>query len=413
MTRVSNDSIRLSIDETKIKATAMSIKIGIGKLRIGTGGGKSWESYWASLISATVENVTPTNVILTFPLAKPELTDTDFIIAGFTISSAIWTNAILTLSLTKPVVFGDVPVVTFIKSGGTANITNNTLPILDNYTTAAAYSLRKLRTAYTGSAIQVRRSIDNVTQDIGFDGAFLDEDALTTFIGVASGYISIWYDQSGNAVNLANTAIYQPLIVLNGVLLKFNNRPYVSFDGSNDTLYKVTVGVLQNKTWGGWFIIARFRSVPVANRILAIVSSRLHLAGGLTAGKYFTGGRRLDGDTTQNLDSTADITTSQKQLTAIADYANSNLYLDIDGANDASKLDFQADGATSNTTSTINLGGSGSDGVNASDSDIWEAILFNIDQSANKAVIQGNQSAFFLINQEIIEDNIEFNSTIE
>ena len=31
------------------KLTIMSIKIGIGKLRIGTGGGKSWASYWSTL----------------------------------------------------------------------------------------------------------------------------------------------------------------------------------------------------------------------------------------------------------------------------------------------------------------------------------------------------------------------------
>jgi hypothetical protein len=40
--------------------------------------------------------------------------------------------------------------------------------LLDTYTNAAvAFSLRKLRTAYTGAAIRVRRSSDNAEQDIG------------------------------------------------------------------------------------------------------------------------------------------------------------------------------------------------------------------------------------------------------
>lgn len=48
---------------------------------------------------------------------------------------------------------------------------------------AAAYSLRKLRTAYTGSAIEVRRSSDLAVQDIGFDRfGNLDTTALTTFV---------------------------------------------------------------------------------------------------------------------------------------------------------------------------------------------------------------------------------------
>ena len=42
--------------------------------------------------------------------------------------------------------------------------------LLDTYPNAAvAYSLRKLRTAYTGAAIRVRRSSDNAEQDIGFN----------------------------------------------------------------------------------------------------------------------------------------------------------------------------------------------------------------------------------------------------
>jgi hypothetical protein len=44
--------------------------------------------------------------------------------------------------------------------------------LLDSYSgTAAAYSLRKLRNSYAGSAIQVRRTSDNTTMDIGFNSS--------------------------------------------------------------------------------------------------------------------------------------------------------------------------------------------------------------------------------------------------
>ena len=57
--------------------------------------------------------------------------------------------------------------------------------ILDqlSVTSSAAYSLRRLRNAYTGSAIRVRRSLDNAEADIGFSGTDLDETALMDFVG--------------------------------------------------------------------------------------------------------------------------------------------------------------------------------------------------------------------------------------
>ena len=56
--------------------------------------------------------------------------------------------------------------------------------LLDTYSNAAvAYSLRKLRTAYTGSAIRVRRSSDNAEQDIAFSGDDLDTTSMLDFVG--------------------------------------------------------------------------------------------------------------------------------------------------------------------------------------------------------------------------------------
>jgi hypothetical protein len=93
------------------------------------GGSQSWESYWASLISATVENAATTHVVLTFPSAKTELTDTDFTVTvngvARTVSSASWADAVLTLVLASDVIVGDVVVATFVKNGGTTNVTNN------------------------------------------------------------------------------------------------------------------------------------------------------------------------------------------------------------------------------------------------------------------------------------------------
>jgi hypothetical protein len=111
--------------------------------------------------------------------------------------------------------------------------------LLDLYpNAAAAYSLRKLRTAYTGSAIRVRRSSDNTEQDIGFDSNNnLDTTALTTFCGAGNGFVTTFYDQSGLNLNLTQTsATAQPQIFASGSTILINNLPSLKFDGSNDFL---------------------------------------------------------------------------------------------------------------------------------------------------------------------------------
>jgi hypothetical protein len=57
------------------------------------------------------------------------------------------------------------------------------------------------------------------------------------------GYVTVWYDQSGNVRNLTQpTAAAQPSIVSAGELVTDNNRLFVSFDGTDDVLNS-TAGV--------------------------------------------------------------------------------------------------------------------------------------------------------------------------
>lgn len=98
---------------------------------------------------------------------------------------------------------------------------------------ASAYSLRLLSTAYSGAAIQVRRSSDNALQDIGFTaGGDLDTVALKTFVSADNGTVERWYDQSGNGLDAMQASQgNQPLIVNAGVIERTNNTPYLSFAG--------------------------------------------------------------------------------------------------------------------------------------------------------------------------------------
>lgn len=81
----------------------------------------------------------------------------------------------------------------------------------------AAYSLRKLRKFYSGKCCNIRRSSDNATTDIGFNitGLF-DTVGFSAFIGAGSGFVTKWYDQSGNGNDASQaTAANQPQLALN------------------------------------------------------------------------------------------------------------------------------------------------------------------------------------------------------
>ena len=148
--------------------------------------------------------------------------------------------------------------------------------LLDTYTGAAvAYSAaRRLATAYTGSLIRVRRSSDNAEQDIGYDGSnVLDEAALTAFVGANNGFVTTWYDQSGNGKNQTQTtAANQPKIVNSGTVIKENSKPCVSFDG-NDYLFNSTTGLVRLDKRAHFYIFKETSAVSYAGIVCYAPSS--------------------------------------------------------------------------------------------------------------------------------------------
>jgi len=113
--------------------------------------------------------------------------------------------------------------------------------LLDEVTGAtSAYSVcRKLRTAYSGSALRVRRSSDNAEQDIGFVDNILDTSSLLTFVGANDGFVTTIYDQQASNNRTQGTAAFQPKIVTSGSLETLNGKPCIKFDGLNDFMQSV------------------------------------------------------------------------------------------------------------------------------------------------------------------------------
>lgn len=120
-----------------------------------------------------------------------------------------------------------------------------TLLPLDGVTGAlAAYSTRKLRTAYAGFALKVQRLSDNAQQDIGFaaDGS-LDSATLASFGTSADCRVITWYDQVGSANVTQATATSAPQIrnastnqVINSTRLALTFNGFVLDTGGGSTI---------------------------------------------------------------------------------------------------------------------------------------------------------------------------------
>ena len=140
--------------------------------------------------------------------------------------------------------------------------------LLDDYPDAsAAYSLRKLRTNYEGSAVKVRVDIgptEQPTYDIGFDSnGELDTVDLLSKASGNSAYVHTWYDQSvaGNDA-IQTTASRQPRIVNSGNLITDNGSVCVDY-------YSIYVRLLLNSTIAvkSSFSVSSYSNIRTVNYI--------------------------------------------------------------------------------------------------------------------------------------------------
>lgn len=91
--------------------------------------------------------------------------------------------------------------------------------LLDDYSgAAAAYSVRKLNSGYSGNCMRVRRASDDSEMDISFDGnGLVDTSSIASHCGSSDGFVVRWYGQDadgeGNGLNATqSTSSSQPKI---------------------------------------------------------------------------------------------------------------------------------------------------------------------------------------------------------
>jgi hypothetical protein len=132
---------------------------------------------------------------------------------------------------------------------------------------AAAYSLRRVNSFYSGPVVRVRRSSDNLEADFGVGQSGADWGTIAGFIGSGSGFVSKWYDQSGNGRDvLQATAANQPQMSLLS-----NGRPGMPFNGTSQYLQSAAFTLVQ--PWSFNFI-ARTIAVPTTWAFSSYFSDR-------------------------------------------------------------------------------------------------------------------------------------------
>ena len=246
--------------------------------------------------------------------------------------------------------------------------------LLDDYPgAAAAYSLRRLDSTYTGSAIRVRRASDNAEQDIGFDNNELDTSALATFCSGTNGFVKTWYDQSGNTNNATQTTTgNQPKIYDSGTgVVTENGKPALNYDGVNDTLSFTEISTIESLMLvaaptdttgnGSCFILGDNNTYNYHSGDGGIWLNNIYSATSVRNGSNYLNG------------SLTNLTTTQRTASQVS------IAMYHDGTATGSQL-FQDRGGTKQWTGTAQ-----------------EFIIYSSDESSNRTGIETNINDFYSI----------------
>ena len=283
---------------------------------------------------------------------------------------------------------------------GTIQVFPNFL-LLDLYPSTAAFSLRKLRTAYSGSAVRVRRSSDNEEQNIGFNvNGGLDTTALNTFCTGANGFVTTWYNQQGSNNATQTTQANQPKIYdsVTGLVLEID-KPAVNF-GFGGTYMYLDLTLTLGQT-------VSFFSVNEDATQDATSSLHKPILGSSTNNIFITNPqgysltKRREGTNGTNLcvpsNGSGSIliaytkTGLQELLTATCNNGSAVLF------KNGSQIGTLSEPAGSSTNTAYRIGAGDNTLARFYTGNIQELIIYNTDQSSNRTAIETNINTYYKI----------------
>lgn len=260
--------------------------------------------------------------------------------------------------------------------------------LLDTYSGAAvAYSLRKLRTDYSGPAITLK-VLDggaNPEHQIFFDGnGEVDTTQIQQLCGPFEGVVAQWWDQSGNNNHASQTnilsmpKIYQ-VVEGSGSILTTNGKPHIQFDGVNDQL---NANYINTPTTYSHFVVSKVATIaPNVYTILQINSNSLLRAN--------NGNLQFLTNTGSYQGVFVGFNTNQNLISAIWNGSQNNLALNNNSFSTGSVS------GTSITSSTIGIGWQPSAGGNYSNLYAQEIIRYTSNQLTNRTGINTNINTYY------------------
>jgi hypothetical protein len=249
--------------------------------------------------------------------------------------------------------------------------------LLDLYPATAAYSLRKLRSNYTGAAIRVRRSLDNTEQDIGFFGNNLDTDSLLAFVGVGNGFVTTWYDQQGSNNLIQPISVAQPQIVNNSIVNLMNNKLTLTLNGSSHFMQSTVFTTIPQPTTK--ITVNNFTNINLRYVLDGSSSLRQILGTGANVWRMFAG-NLLDYATSPSLN---------VQYLQFALYNGSSSNLSVNSNN------FANVNVGANGLNQITFGRSALISDQFFQGNCQEIIIYGNNQSANRTAIETNINNFY------------------
>lgn len=260
--------------------------------------------------------------------------------------------------------------------------------------TVAAYSFRKLRANYGGSAVRIRRASDNAEQDFGFAGGInFDSSGAASFIGGSTGFIHIWYDQSGNGKDASQaTAANQPQYIAGAV----GSFPAMDFsDAVQQGLFTATTVVMGGTKATAVCIGLRHTAVPTNSRLVSFTDSAQTNDSDNTGSAVFlqndaSGGGFKGFRNSVSLGTVAGATETTFRLEAIYDGTNYKPYVNgTVGTTAASTSTFASNGK-------VNIGlNNMSDAGGFLKGRISEVMVWNSDQTSSIGSIDANMSTYW------------------
>ena len=205
----------------------------------------------------------------------------------------------------------------------------------------------------------------------------------------ADGFVTVWYDQSGNGNDAVNTTLTeQPKIVSSSALVEENGKVAIDFDGVNDELnFSGDIPATEVSS----IIVAKAITSTINNRFFGWRNSSFSFLSVLVQGASSTSLRSLsetDDGTQGLLYSGVDYTDN-----SLISMYNASVWR-INGNEFTGEVSLGLTGVR--TTNGLALGSRG-DGDNNANVQFQEAIFYASDQSANRTGIESNINAYYNI----------------